>query len=331
MKLGKSVKMKKIISKISLVTQKGGQLTGVLLAFVFMFIVSSLISPYFLTGYNLTIMSRELAFVGIVAIAQGLLLLMGYIDISIGSIAGLSGVLTAKALSEYGLNPLVAVLIGLAAGAICGVVNGFLITTFNLNPLVLTIGTSTVFVGINLLITKGRTITGLPEITTLIGGGSVFGIPIPDFFMIGVFLIALFLTTRTVFGRNVYAIGDSIEAAKLVGIKINKIIIITYASSSVFASLAGILMVFRLISAQTTVGQTWLLPSIAAPVIGGIATTGGVGSIAGALAGAAILVLIGNIVILGGVNVYWQQIINGAVIISAIIMDALIRKYSKRI
>ncbi|MBA7472255.1 Fructose import permease protein FrcC [subsurface metagenome] len=331
MKLGKSVKMKKIISKISLFTQKGGQLTGVLLAFVFMFIASSLISPYFLTGYNLTIMSRELAFVGIVAIAQGLLLLMGYIDISIGSIAGLSGVLTAKALSEYGLNPLVAVLIGLTAGAICGVVNGFLITTFNLNPLVLTIGTSTVFVGINLLITKGRTITGLPEITTLIGGGSVFSIPIPNFFMIGVFLIALFLTTRTVFGRNVYAIGDSIEAAKLVGIKINKIIIITYASSSVFASLAGILMVFRLISAQTTVGQTWLLPSIAAPVIGGIATTGGVGSIAGALVGAAILVLIGNIVILGGVNVYWQQIINGAVIISAIIMDALIRKYSKSI
>lgn len=324
--------MKKIISKISLVTQKGGQLTGVLLAFVFMFIVSSLISPYFLTRYNLTIMSRELAFVGIVAIAQGLLLLMGYIDISIGSIAGLSGVLTAKALSEYGLNPLVAVLIGLTAGALCGVVNGFLITTFNLNPLVLTIGTSTVFVGINLLITKGRTITGLPEITAFIGGGSVFGIiPIPDFFMIGVFLIALFLTTRTVFGRNVYAIGDSIEAAKLVGIKINKTIIITYAISSVFASLAGILMVFRLISAQTTVGQTWLLPSIAAPVIGGIATTGGVGSIGGALAGAAILVLIGNIVILGGVNVYWQQIINGAVIISAIVMDALIRKYSKRI
>jgi ribose transport system permease protein len=309
---------------------KGGQLTGVLLALIIIFVISASISRNFTTVFNFTIMSRDLAFFGIVAIAQGILLLMGYIDLSVGTLAGLSGVMTAKAMMQWGMNPLVATIIGLLTGAVLGFVNGFLITTFSLNPLVLTIGTSTVFIGINLLITKGRTITGLPDITTTIGMGSLYGIPIPDFFLIVVLLIAFFLLTRTVFGRNLYALGNSVETAKLVGIRTNRIVIAAYITSSIFASLAGILMVFRLMSAQTTVGQTWLLPSIAAPVIGGIVTTGGVGSIFGAIIGAAIMVIIGNIVVLAGVNVYWQQIINGIVIIIAIIMDALIRKYSRR-
>ena len=126
-----------------------------------------------------------------------------------------------------------------------------------------------------------------------------------------------------------FAVGNSIETAKLVGINTKKLVVTAYVISSTIAAATGILMVFRLMSAQTTVGQTWLLPSIAAPVIGGIATTGGIGSITGALIGAAIMVIIGNIVVLGGVNVYWQQIINGVIIILAIVMDAVIRKFSK--
>ena len=322
--------MKNIFSKVGVITRKGGQLTGVGLALIFIFIVSSLISRNFTTAYNFTIMSRDLAFYGMVAIAQGILLLMGYIDLSIGTLAGLSGVVTAKALMQWGLNPLVAIALGLLTGALCGFFNGMVITTFNLNPLVLTIGSSTVFIGINLLITKGKTITGIPKVMTNLGIGSLFGIPIPDYFLLGLLLFAIFLTTRTVFGRNLFAVGNSIETAKLVGIKTKKLVVTAYVITSTIAALAGILMVFRLMSAQTTVGQTWLLPSIAAAVIGGIATTGGIGSISGALIGAAIMVIIGNIVVLGGVNVYSQQIINGLIIIFAITMDAVIRKYTKR-
>jgi len=274
-------------------------------------------------------MSRDLAFIGIVAVAQGILLLMGYIDLSIGTLAGLSGVVTAKALLQWGMNPIIAVIFGLLTGALCGLVNGLIITTFKLNPLVLTIGSSTVFIGINLLITKGRTITGIPKNLANLGMGTFLGIPIPDYFLLGVLLLAIFLTTKTVFGRNLFAVGNSVETAKLVGIKTDKIVITAYVITSTFAALAGIMMVFRLMSAQTTVGQTWLLPSIAAPVIGGIATTGGIGSIGGAVIGAAIMTIIGNIVVLGGVNVYWQQIINGVIIIGAITMDAVIRKYRK--
>lgn len=322
--------MKNVFNKMSGITRKGGQLTGVSLALIFLFIASSLISRNFFSGYNLTIMSRDLAFFGMIAIAQGILLLMGYIDLSIGTLAGLSGVVTAKALMHWGLNPGLAILLGLLTGALCGLFNGLIITTFNLNPLVLTIGSSTVFIGINLLITRGKTITGLPKVMTDLGIGSLFGVPIPDYFLLAILIIAIFLTTRTVFGRNLFAVGNSIETAKLVGIKTNKVVVTAYVITSSIAALTGILMVFRLMSAQTTVGQTWLLPSIAAPVIGGIATTGGIGSIPGALIGAAIMVIIGNIVVLGGVNVYWQQIINGVIIIFAIVMDAVVRKYSRR-
>jgi ribose transport system permease protein len=309
------------------VRSKGlGQLTGVTGALVLIFIVSCFISENFFTEYNLTIMARDLAFIGIVAIAQGFLLLLGDIDLSIGAIAGLCGVLTAKLLVDVSMDPLLAMIIGLIAGSILGWVNGFLITAFKLNPLVLTIGTSTAFTGLNLAITRGRTITGLPENILFLGAGSFFGIPFPIIFLFGVFIIALFLTTKTVFGRQLYAIGNNREAAKIVGIKEHKVRIIAYMISGVFSGLAGILMSFRLISAQTAIGQSWVMPSIAAAVIGGIATTGGVGSIAGALLGGAIMGVIGNIIVLGGVDAYWQQVFDGSIVVIAIIIDSFSRR-----
>jgi ribose transport system permease protein len=303
-----------------------GQLTGVIGALVLIFLVSCFISGNFLTEYNLTIMARDLAFIGIVAIAQGFLLLLGDIDLSIGAIAGLCGVVTAKLLVDVKMDPLAAMILGLLAGCILGWVNGFLITAFKLNPLVLTIGSSTAFTGLNLAITRGRTITGLPEGTTFLGAGSLLGIPIPIIFLLGVFLIALFLTTKTVFGRQLYAIGNNREAAKIVGIKEKNVRITAFMISGVFSGLAGILMSFRLISAQTSIGQSWVMPSIAAAVIGGIATTGGIGSIAGALFGGAIMGVIGNIIVLGGVDAYWQQVFDGVIVIIAIIIDSLSRR-----
>lgn len=312
---------------IGKVKSKGlGQLTGVTGALIIIFTASCFISEHFLTEYNLTIMARDLAFIGIVAIAQGFLLLLGDIDLSIGAIAGLCGVITAKLLVDVNLDPVLAMIIGLLAGSILGWVNGFFITVFKLNPLVLTIGTSTAFTGLNLAITRGRTITGLPEGITFLGSGSLFGIPMPIMFMFGVFVIALFLTTKTVFGRRLYAIGNNREAAKIVGIKEHKVRITAYMISGVFSGLAGILMSFRLISAQTSIGQTWVMPSIAAAVIGGIATTGGIGSIAGALFGGAIMGVIGNIIVLGGVDAYWQQVFDGSIVVIAIIIDSLSRR-----
>ncbi len=308
----------------------GGQLTGLIAGLLVIVGVASLISSQFLTGYNLTIMSRELAFVGIVATAQGLLLLLGDIDVSIGAIAGLCGIVCSKLLVDYGFDPIAAIAISLLVGAGAGTINGLIITAFNLNSLVVTIGTLSVFSGINLLVTQGKTIVGLPPSVTYLGSGSAFGLPLPVYFMLGVFLIVLFLTTKTVYGRQVYAVGNSREAAKIVGIKEKRVRVIAYAIAGSLAGLAGMLMCFRLMSAQTAIGQSWLLPSIAAPVIGGIATTGGIGSIWGALIGSAIMVVIGNIIVLGGVNVYMQQIVTGLIVVVAVAADALMRNLGRR-
>ena len=307
-------------------TREVGQLSGMLGGLLILIVIAGLISSQFLTSYNMTIMSRELAFIGIVAIAQGLLLLLGDIDVSIGAIAGLCGVICARFLVDLHVDPLLAMGVGLASGAVLGGLNGLIITTFELNSLVVTIGTLSVFSGLNLFITQGRTIVGLPKEATFLGAGSLMNIPVPVYFMVAVFCLTVFLTTKTVFGRRLYAVGNSREAAKIIGIKEQKLRITAYAYAGALAGLAGMLMSFRLLSAQASIGQSWLLPSIAAPVIGGIATTGGIGSIYGALVGAAIMVVIGNIIVLGGVNVYLQQIVTGLIVVVAVTADSITRR-----
>jgi len=283
-------------------------------------------------------MIRALAFTCLVALGQGLLLLLGDIDLSVGAIAGLCGVICGKLAAEMNFNPYVAIFLGLMAGILFGAINGSLVTGFKLNPIVLTIGTQTAYRGLNLVITKGRTITGLGQIKvygnnnmTIFGEGSLFNIPWPTIIMIVVFCLIYFITRRTTFGRNVYAVGNSMETAKMVGINTSYTRIVSYGICGFLAALAGILMSMRLASAQASIGEIWVLPSIAAPVIGGIATTGGIGSISGALVGGAIMGVISNIIVLGNVNLYWQQVINGSIVVLAIIFDSFARKIRNRI
>lgn len=306
------------------------QLAGVIGVLLLIVGFAAVISPPFLSSYNLTIISREIAFIGIVAIGQGLLLLLGDIDVSVGAIAGLCGIVCSKLMVDVGLDPVVAIAAGVAAGAMAGTVNGLIITAFNLNSLVVTIGMLSVYSGLNLWITRGQTIVGLPKDITVLGSGSLFGIPIPFYLMLGVFALILFVTVKTTYGRRLYAVGNSREAAKIIGIHANRVRITAYAIAGALAGLAGILMCFRLMSAQASIGQSWLLPSIAAPVIGGIATTGGIGTIWGALAGATIIAVIGNVIVLAGVNVYLQEIVTGLIVVVAVALDAINRKLGRK-
>jgi ribose transport system permease protein len=307
------------------------QLAGVTAVLIVIMIASSFISNKFLTPYNLQIMVRSLAFTCLVALGQGILLLLGDIDLSVGAIAGLCGVICGKLAVDLQANPLLAIVVALLAGVLFGSINGGLVTTFKLNPIVLTIGTQTAFRGLNLVITKGRTITGFPKTITVFGEGSVFNIPWPTVILFFVFIFVYFITKKTTYGRNVYAVGNSVETAKMVGIKTNRVRIISYGICGLLAGLAGILMSMRLASAQASIGEIWVLPSIAAPVIGGIATTGGIGSISGALIGGAIMGVVSNIIVLGNVNLYWQQVLNGSIVVLAIIFDSFAQKIRNKL
>jgi ribose transport system permease protein len=319
-----------IVSRIGDVFRKS-QLAGVFAVLVVIIIASSFISNKFLTVYNIQIMVRSLAFTCLIALGQGLLLLLGDIDLSVGAIAGLCGVIFGKLAAEMGINPYLSIVAALVGGILFGSINGFLITTFKLNPIVLTIGTQTAYRGLNLVITKGRTVTGFPKSVTFLGEGSLFHIPWPTVILIFVFIFMYFMTRRTTFGRNVYAVGNSMETAKMVGIKAGRIRVISYGICGLLAGIAGVLMSMRLASAQASIGEIWVLPSIAAPVIGGIATTGGVGSVTGGLIGGAIMGVVSNIIVLGNVNLYWQQILNGSIVVLAIILDSFTQKLRTKI
>lgn len=305
-------------------------LAGVFVALVAIFVVSSLISPYFLSGYNMSVIARGLAFVGLVTIAQSSLMILGELDLSLGTIGGLCGVVAGMLMVQAGLPWPVALLLALGLGMALGFVNGFLVTRLGLHSLVLTIGTAGIYGGAILVLTKGVAITGIPQGVQFLGRGDVLGVPVPFVIMLVVLAVALFLTLKTPMGRYMYAIGNNPAAARMLGIRVDRIRLLVFTFAGMLSALAGLLMVARLGTAQPSIGQTWVLAPIAASVIGGVATTGGVGSPLGAIFGAGIIAIIENIIVLFGVSPYWQGVVSGVIVVLAISFDALSRRYLRR-
>ncbi|KSV74460.1 hypothetical protein N182_27855 [Sinorhizobium sp. GL2] len=305
-------------------------LAGVFVALAVIFILSALISPYFLTPYNLSVIARGLAFVGLITIAQSMLMVLGELDLSLGVIGGLCGVIAGILMIRIGLEPYSAMFLAILLGAALGLVNGLLVTLLRLHSLVLTIGTAGIYGGANLVLTRGVAITGIPREVQFLGRGDVLGIPVPFVIMIAALLIATFVMLKTPFGRYMYAIGNNQAGARMLGIKVDRIRLLVFVAAGATAALAGVLMVARLGTAQPSIGETWVLAPIAASVIGGVATTGGVGSPIGAIFGAGIIAIIENIIVLFGVSPYWQGIVSGAIVVLAISFDAISRRYLRR-
>jgi ribose transport system permease protein len=303
----------------------GNQLSGIVLALLLIILVASSFSPYFLTPYNISITIRSLAFVGLVSLGQALLLILGDLDLSVGSVAGLCGVIGGKLMVDFHFDPFLSLVLALVCGAACGLINGLIINALNLNALVVTIGMAGVYGGINLVITTGKAIIGIPQAIRFLGTGNLFGLPFPFVILVFVLILVYALTMFTPFGRYMYAIGNSRDAAKMLGIRVARIRVICFMLTGLLASLAGLLMVARLGSSQPSIGETWVLTSIAAPVIGGIATTGGIGNPVGAVVGAAIIGVIENVIVLFGVSPYWQTVVSGAIVVIAVSLDAVSR------
>jgi ribose transport system permease protein len=303
------------------------QLIVVSVVLLLLFGASSLLSPYFATPYNMTIIARSLAFIGLVTLGQAMLMLLGELDISLGAMGGLCGVAAGMLMMDLGVNPFVAMGLAVVLGALLGLLNGFLITALNLHSLVLTIAMAGVYKGVNLVLTKGVAITNIPESTQFLGRGDVGPFPTPFVIMIGLLVVIAVVAHRTPFGRYVFAIGDNAAAARMIGIKVNRIKLLVFVIAGALAALAGTLMVARLGTAQPSIGDTWVLPSIAAAVIGGVATTGGIGSPVGAILGAGIVGVIEDITVLYGISPYWQGVISGMIVVLAISFDSVSRRY----
>lgn len=289
----------------------------------------TLLSDDFLTGNNLANLARQVAIFGILAIGQLMVILTGGIDLSVGSILGLSGAVTAQLLVA-GTPIFLAVIIGVAIGTALGIANGLLVTVFKLPPFIATLGMLGIARGIVLVITDANTIQGLPDSFQMIANGTILGIPNLLIIFVAITAIAWFVLTRTVFGRYVYSVGSNPEAARLAGVPVAVVTASVYAISGMLAAVGGVLLTSRLGAGVPTAGTGFELQAIAACVIGGASLSGARGSAIGAACGALIIGVLNNGGNLLAINAFYLQIAIGVLILVAVGFDQMNTRRSAR-
>lgn len=293
---------------------------NILLALFILCAFITIMNPKFITPFNLQVVVRQIAIYGLLAIGETLIIIGGGIDLSVGSLVALTGVLVALFMKN-GIDMIIAIILVLLISCMIGLWHGFFVTKLNVPPFIITLGTLTAARGLASVITKGWPIIGLPEKFFFIGQGYLWGIPFPTILLIIFAILAFFITKYTVLGRNLYAVGGNIEAAKLSGIDVDKVRIFTYVFGSFLAGITGIIIASRLSQGQAGVGGGYELSAIAAAVIGGTSLSGGEGTILGTIIGASIMSVIYNGLILLEISSYWHDVVMGLVIVTAVTID----------
>ena len=304
--------------------------TGVIIACVVVFILIAINATTYASVGNLQVMGRDLAQVGILAIAESLVVLTGGIDLSVGALAGLAGILAAYFNVRQGVPGVVAVVITLVICAGIGLWHGVTVTRLNVPPFVITLVTFTVAQGLSLAITSGTPINGIDPLFSNLSSYYIQRVPVPAIAFVAAVLLAWFVMERTYLGRQVYAVGGNKEAARLAGIPIARRITATYVASAVLSGVVGILVIGRMNVADPSVGAGWELIAIAAAVVGGVSLFGGEGRIVGVAAGAILLELIANGLLALHVSPYYQQVVQGAVLGVAILLDRVRARFFGR-
>ena len=296
---------------------------GIFVAFVVICLILSLITPQFLTVSNLTIIVTQVSINALLAFGVTFVIITGGIDLSLGSIVAVAGIATATlAHPPDGYPVFVPILAGLLAGLGIGAVNGFIITKSKVPPFIVTLGMMTIGRGLALILSKGRPVSNLSDSFNFIGSGAVLGVPFPIIILIVAFAICATVLKKTVLGRYMYAVGGNEQAAQAAGIQVNKIKMTVYTICGGLAALAGILLTSRIATGQPNAGVGFELDAIAAAIIGGASTKGGVGTMTGTLVGALLIAVINNGLDLLNVTSYYQQVVMGFIIIGAVLLDS---------
>jgi ribose transport system permease protein len=290
------------------------------LSLILLFVILSVASPHFLTSTNLSSVVRQTAVINIMALGMTMIIIAGGIDLSVGSILALGGLLGTMSM-EKGLSIPAGVFVGIAAGLVCGLTNGLLTTRLRIEPFIVTLGTLGIVRGLTLIISNGLPVHRIPQQFSFLGEGTVLGVPFVLWILVGCALMTHFLLENTRLGRYAFAIGSNKEAAIYAGIPVAFHTTAVYAIGGALTGLAGMIEASRLMTGQPTAGQGYELQAIAAVVIGGGSLHGGEGSVVGTLIGAFIMGLLSNGSDLLGVSPYLQQAIIGAVIILAVTVD----------
>ncbi len=291
-----------------------------LIALLLLIAIASSLSPYFLEPRNLFNVMRGASIIGVVAIGMTFVIINRGIDLSVGSIVGMATAIVAL-LAPY--DYAMAVGVAVVASVIAGLVNGLMITRLNLQPFIATLASLIFIRGLVYIYTDGNNIIlrDAPKWFDFIGSGYIGPVPVPIVIFVVIWIVSLFVLKNTRFGRHVYAVGANEDAARLYGININMVKLKVYAIIGLLCSIAGVVLVSRLMVSEPNAGQLYELDAIAATLIGGTTFDGGVGGVGGTLLGVTILALLGNILNLMGVSPYYRMLLQGSIIVIAVVVS----------
>ena len=302
-------------------SRKVPQQLGLAVALAALMIGLSIAHPNFVTLGNLINLVRQISINGILAVGVTYVLLTGGVDLSLGSLVALTGVIAAMFAHPGKHALIVPIAAGIAGGALCGVINGFLVTRGRMAPFVVTLGMMTSARGLALLLSGGRPVSNLSPAFTGIGSGNFAGIPAPTWILLMVAAVSHVFLRRMRLGRHVYAVGGNESAARASGVHVSTIKLICYTVCGAMAGLAGVVLASRITTGQPNAGIGYELDAIAAVVIGGTSLNGGSGGIGGTILGALLIGVINNGLDLLNVSSYYQQVIKGVIIVGAVWLD----------
>ncbi len=322
------------------------------IALIGLFIFFSLTAKNFMDPGNLVIITKHVAITAFLGIGMTFVIISGGIDLSVGSIVGLSGMIAGGLIYEglvltlpmfgveltFWFNPIIVILIALMSGVFVGCINGIIITRFGVAPFIATLGTLYIARGFANIRSGGMTfpnLSGDPALGTdgflILGQGDpLIGIPISIWIMLAVFAVSVYISKKTPLGRHIYAVGGNEEAAKLSGVRVKKVRMFVYMFAGFCSAIAGLIWAAQLQTASTKIGTGFELDAIAAAVLGGTSLAGGRGSIGGTLIGAFVIGVLGDGMVMIGVSSFWQMVIKGTVIVLAVIVDQLQSKVQQK-
>ena len=297
----------------------------VLISLVIVIAVMAFLSENFFTVSNLALVLTNQSIIGVVVIGELLVLLTGGIDISVGSVFGLSGAIAAVLLSQS-VSPLVCILLGTVSGLVVGIMNGLLITRVRVTPFIVTLGMLGVVRGITIMLTGSKAVHISSTAFLFLDTGSLLFIPMPILMLVIIGTLADIGLKRTVTGGRIYAVGGDEQAAMMLGMKVQNIKLLVYSLSGVLAAFAGVLGAAKVAASTPLAGTGYEFDVIAAVIIGGALMEGGKGTVLGSVLGAVFIGILRNSIILLGVSPYWQQASSGVVIIVVIMASALLAR-----
>lgn len=305
------------------------QESSIILATLLYVIIVTCVNSVFITPSNLFNILRSAGFTLITTVGMTLVLITGGLDLSVGSVLALGGVVTGIAL-RAGLPLPLALLVGIAVGVIIGSINGFIVVKAGVPPLIVTLGMMYAARGLVSVITQGVPIYPLPKEFQMIEQSSILNIPVIVYVAVLTAILGHMILARTAFGRSICAVGGNAEAARISGINTKKVIFYVYVLTSALAAITGIFMSARLGSAEAAAGTGFELTVICAAIIGGTSTFGGMGSIIGATVGALFMEILSNSLTLMHISVYWQNLVVGTILVLAVLLDQYKRRWLLR-